>query len=198
MASDVTAPNVRTLLLDSEALLEGHFALSSGRHSDRYLQCARALQHPNVAERLGAELAQLCRDELAETPEVVVSPALGGLIIGHEVGRALGLRACFTERVEGVMKLRRGFALTPGERVLMVEDVITTGLSSRETLQVIRQHGGHPIAAACIANRLGAAQVDELPLLALMMLDAPVWEPHECPSCAAGSTAIKPGSRTPG
>ena len=189
------APNVRALLLDSEALLEGHFALSSGRHSDRYLQCARALQHPDVAERLGAELAQLCRDELTEAPEVVVSPALGGLIIGHEVGRALGLRACFTERVEGVMELRRGFALTPGERVLMVEDVVTTGLSSRETLQVIRQHGGHPVGAACIANRLGAAEVDELPLLALLILDAPVWEPHECPSCAAGSTAIKPGSR---
>ena len=189
------APNVRALLLDSEALLEGHFALSSGRHSDRYLQCARALQHPDVAERLGAELAQLCRDELTEAPEVVVSPALGGLIIGHEVGRALGLRACFTERVEGVMELRRGFALTPGERVLMVEDVVTTGLSSRETLQVIRQHGGHPVGAACIANRLGAAEVDELPLLALLMLDAPVWEPHECPSCAAGSTVIKPGSR---
>lgn len=187
--------DVRGLLLESEALLEGHFKLSSGRHSGRYLQCARALQHPDVAERLGSELGRLCRTELAETPQVVVSPALGGLIIGHEVGRALGVRACFTERVEGAVELRRGFALSPGERVLLVEDVVTTGLSSSEALQVIRQHGGQPIGAACIANRLGATQVDDLPLLALLMLDAPTWEPHECPECAAGSTAIKPGSR---
>lgn len=190
--------DVRGLLLESKALLEGHFELSSGRHSERYLQCARALQHPAIAERLGAELARLCRTELTETPEVVVSPALGGLIIGHEVGRALGLRACFTERVAGTVELRRGFELAPGERVLLVEDVVTTGLSSRETLQVIRQHGGHPIGAACVANRRGAAQIDELPLLALLMLDAPTWEPNECPSCAAGSTVIKPGSRTTG
>ncbi len=192
-----TAPELRALLLDSEALLEGHFMLSSGQHSNRYLQCARALQYPDIAERLGAAIAELCDAKLTEGPEVVVSPALGGLIIGHEVGRALGVRACFTERVAGVMELRRGFALTPGERVLMVEDVITTGLSSRETLAVIRQHGGHPVATACIANRLGAMDLDELPLLALLELDAPAWDPQECPSCAEGGTAIKPGSRAP-
>ncbi len=198
MASGVSpVPDIRALLLESTALLEGHFMLSSGRHSNRYLQCARALQHPAVAERLGGEIASVCRDQLEEIPEVVVSPALGGLIIGHEVGRALGVRACFAERVAGSMQLRRGFELNPGERVLMVEDVITTGLSSRETLEVIRQHGGRPVAVACIANRLGAAEIDDLPLLALLPLDAPAWEQDQCPLCAEGSTAVKPGSRAP-
>ena len=190
-----TTQEIRRLLLKNEALLEGHFTLSSGRHSNRYLQCARALQHPGVAAQLGVALAQLCHDDLVQAPEVVVSPALGGLIIGHEVARALGVRACFTERVEGVMELRRGFGLTLGERVLLVEDVITTGLSSHETLKVIRQHGGHPVATACIANRLGAAQLDKLPLLALLTLEAPAWAPHECPSCAAGEPVTRPGSR---
>ncbi len=192
-----TAPGVRELLLESAALLEGHFLLSSGRHSNRYLQCARALQHPDVAKRLGSELACACRQQAAEAPEVVVSPALGGLIIGHEVGRALGLRACFTERVAGSMELRRGFELRSGERVLMIEDVVTTGLSSRETLETIRRHGGRPVATGCIANRLGAAEIDGLPLLSLLPLDAPTWEPEQCPLCADGSTAVKPGSRAP-
>ena len=123
------------------ALLEGHFRLSSGQHSSRYLQCAVALQHPQAAAALGQALVNGLSAHLSEAPQVVVSPALGGLIIGHEVGRALGIRACFTERVDGQMAMRRGFHLEPGERAVMVEDVITTGLSSRETLAVIRAMG---------------------------------------------------------
>lgn len=177
------------------ALLEGHFQLSSGKHSPRYLQCAVALQYPTAAASLGAAIAQGVVETLGETPEVVVSPALGGLIIGHEVGRTLGVRACFTERVDGSMTMRRGFHLDPGERVLMVEDVITTGLSSRETLAVIRELGATPVATASIANRSGADELDGLPLVSLLQPEFPVWEPSECPLCAAGGTAVKPGSR---
>lgn len=184
------------LLLDRGALLRGHFLLSSGRHSDTYLQCAVALQHPDTAAALATCLASAVRERLGATPEVVVSPALGGLIIGHEMGRALGVRACFTERVDGAMTLRRGFALRTDETVLMVEDVVTTGLSSRETLEVIRQLGGRPLAAASIANRSGLAELDGLPLVSVVAIDAPTWAEEECPLCAAGrGPAVKPGSR---
>lgn len=188
-------PPVRELLLQHGALLEGHFLLSSGRHSDRYLQCAVALQHPRVAESLGRRLAEAAVDTLQASPRAVVSPALGGVVIGHEVARALDVRACFTERVDGAMQLRRGFALQAEESVLLVEDVVTTGLSSRETLDVIRAVGGRPMAIACIANRSGQGTLDELPLIGLLDLDARSWEPRECPLCAAGEPLDKPGSR---
>lgn len=177
------------------ALLEGHFQLSSGKHSSRYLQCAVALQHPEAAAALGQAIVAGLSAQLSEAPQVVVSPALGGLIIGHEVGRALGVRACFTERVDGVMTMRRGFHLDPGEHVVMVEDVITTGLSSEETLAVIRALGATPVATACVANRSGKNELDGLPLISLLQPKFPVWSPAECPLCEAGSTAIKPGSR---
>lgn len=183
------------LLLGHGALLRGHFRLSSGLHSDTYLQCAVALQHPDTAEALGRELAVRVRAALPAPPEVVVSPAMGGLIIGHEVGRALGVRACFTERVDGAMQLRRGFSLRPGERVLLVEDVVTTGLSSREALAVIREHGGVPVAAACVADRSGLEELDGLPLIATLRLTVPTWDPAECPLCADGRPVVKPGSR---
>lgn len=189
---------IEGLLLQHGALLRGHFALSSGLHADTYLQCALALQYPRTAEHLGSALAGLIREALGSAPDVVVSPALGGLIIGHETGRALGVRACFTERAAGSMQLRRGFALALGERVVLVEDVVTTGLSSRETLAVIRAQGATPLVAACIANRSGASVLDELPLLAALRLDAPAWQPERCPLCAAGSQAVKPGSRGAG
>ena len=185
----------RELLLGRGALLEGHFQLSSGRHSSRYLQCAVALQHAQVAGVLGQALGRQLQASLGKLPDVVVSPALGGVIIGHEVGRALGRRACFTERVDGTMTLRRGFELRPGETVVMVEDVVTTGLSSRETLEVIRGTGASPVAACCIANRSGGDDLDGLPLLTLLRLDVPSWEPTECPLCADGSKPVKPGSR---
>lgn len=192
----MTEGQVRELLLERDALLEGHFLLSSGRHSSRYLQCAVALQYPQVAAALGTALGRRTQEALGFTPDAVVSPALGGLIIGHEVGRGLGRRACFTERVQGQMTLRRGFALAPGERVLLVEDVITTGLSSRETLAVIRLAGAVPVAAACIANRSGSEQLDDLPLYALLRLDVPTWEAGQCPLCTQGGAPIKPGSRS--
>jgi len=177
------------------ALLEGHFQLSSGKHSSRYLQCAVALQHPEAAAALGQAIVDGLSALLPESPQVVVSPALGGLIIGHEVGRALGVRACFTERVDGEMTMRRGFHLDPGERVVMVEDVITTGLSSKETLAVIRALGATPVATACVANRSGKDELDGLPLVSLLQPEFPVWSPEKCPLCVEGGIAIKPGSR---
>lgn len=185
----------RELLLRHDALLEGHFRLSSGRHSNRYLQCAVALQHPDTAELLGTGLAAAVQARLGAAPDVVVSPALGGLIIGHETARALQRRACFTERVDGSMVLRRGFRLQPGERVLIVEDVVTTGLSSQETIREVTAQGGVVVAIGCIANRSGLEEIDGLPLVALLPLQAPSWTAQECPLCAAGSEAIKPGSR---
>jgi orotate phosphoribosyltransferase len=186
---------MQRLLIEHEALLEGHFLLSSGRHSQRYLQCAVALQFPDAAEQLGSTLARELLATLGAPPDVVVSPAMGGLIIGHETGRGLGRRACFTERVDGKMCLRRGFHLQAGERVVLIEDVVTTGLSSRETLDVIRAEGAVPVAVGCIANRSGQQTLDDLPLVSLVRLDFPTWSPGECPACAAGSAPIKPGSR---
>ena len=187
--------NAEGTLQEYAALLEGHFELSSGKHSSRYLQCAVALQHPAAAAALGQAIAEGLSEHLPATPQVVVSPALGGLIIGHEVGRALGVRACFTERVDGEMTLRRGFHLEAGERVVMVEDVVTTGLSSQETLAVIRALGATPVATACVANRSGKDDLDSLPLVSLLQPEFPLWNPEECPLCDAGGTAIKPGSR---
>jgi orotate phosphoribosyltransferase len=183
------------LLSESGAQLEGHFRLSSGLHSARYLQCAVALQNPGLAEKLGRSLAERWR-ELGRKPiSAVVSPALGGVIIGHEVARALGTRACFTERVEGEMALRRGFQLGPGLRVLVVEDVVTTGRSTMETIDVIRFCGGEPVGVACIANRSGKDEVGELPLVSLIRLDIPNHEEKDCPLCAAQEPIQKPGSR---
>lgn len=191
----MTPEQVRSLLQEHDALREGHFVLSSGRHSSRYLQCAVALQHPQVAETLGRALVERLQPELDDVPSVVVSPALGGLIIGHEVGRAFSLRACFTERVDGEMVLRRGFQLAARDNVVLVEDVVTTGLSSRETLAAIRASGATPVAAACIANRSGLEHLDGLPLVSLLQLDVPSWPPEDCPQCAAGASVIRPGSR---
>jgi len=191
----MTAEEALTLLGEAGALLDGHFRLSSGLHSPRYLQCAVALQHPTVAEKLGDALAARCLAAGHDPVSLVVSQALGGLIIGHEVGRGLGVRACFTERVEGVMTLRRGFRIEPEEGALLVEDVITTGRSTRETEDVVRQAGGNPLGVACIANRSGRAHLGELPLLSLVDLEIPSFEPSACPLCAAGEEIIKPGSR---
>lgn len=183
------------LLTESGALLDGHFRLSSGLHSGRYLQCAVALQHPALAEKLGRQLADRWRRAGAKQISTVVAPALGGVIIGQEVGRALGTRACFTERVDGEMALRRGFQIGPGLSVLVVEDVVTTGRSTLETIDVIRFCGGEPVGVACIANRSGKDTVGELPLVSLIRLDIPTHEESDCPQCAAGEPIVKPGSR---
>jgi len=177
----------------SGALLEGHFRLTSGLHSSGYLQCALVLQHPREAEALGTALATRVRDLRAEA---VLSPALGGIVIGQEVGRVLGVRALFAERQEGKLHLRRGFSLEPGERVLVVEDVVTTGLSTRETIEVARAAGAEVVGAAAIIDRSGGQQALDVPFYALATVSLPTYEPAECPQCLTGEPVIKPGSRS--
>jgi orotate phosphoribosyltransferase len=174
------------------ALLEGHFRLTSGLHSPGYLQCALVLQHPREAERCGRELADRVRDLGVDA---VLSPALGGIVIGHEVGRALGVRALFAERQDGRLTLRRGFTLSAGERVLVVEDVVTTGGSTRETIDVARAAGATVIGAAAIIDRSGGTLGLDVPFHALATVSLPTYPAESCPLCAAGSPAIKPGSR---
>ena len=176
----------------NSALLEGHFILSSGLHSDRYIQCALVLQHPRVAEQLGSELAAKLRHLGAS---VVAAPALGGILVAHEVARALGVRAIFTERQEGVMTLRRGLSLAAGEPTLVVEDVLTTGLSTRETIQCVEQAGGKVVGAGALIDRSGGTADLGLPRAALLALQIQNYNPAECPLCQSGSPAIKPGSR---
>jgi orotate phosphoribosyltransferase len=174
------------------ALLEGHFRLSSGLHSPGYLQCALVLQHPSEAASCGAALADCVR---ALDPQVVLSPALGGIVIGHEVARALGVRAIFAERQDRTLTLRRGFSLEPGERVLVVEDVVTTGGSTRETMEVARAAGAQVVGAAAIIDRSGGHQSLDVPFHSLAAVSLPTYEPDACPLCAAGKPVVKPGSR---
>ena len=183
---------VLDLFRTSGALLEGHFRLTSGLHSSGYLQCALVLQHPLHAETLGRALAGQLP---AEGATAVLSPALGGLIIGHEVGRALGVRAIFAERLEGVLTLRRGFMLAETDRVLVIEDVLTTGGSTRETIQVARAAGGHVVGAAAIVDRSGGGARVDVPFEALVDVDLPTYEADACPLCARGEPLAKPGSR---
>jgi orotate phosphoribosyltransferase len=180
----------------SGALLEGHFRLTSGLHSSGYLQCALVLQHPRQAESLGIALADCVR---TLQPTAVLSPALGGVIIGHEVGRAFGVRALFAERQDGALTLRRGFSLGESDRVLVIEDVMTTGGSTRETIQVARAAGAHVVGAAAIVDRgrPESSRQTELgvPFAALLRIDLPTYEPDKCPLCAQGLPVVKPGSR---
>ena len=174
------------------ALLEGHFILSSGLHSSVYLQCAIALQSPDVAAEFGAAIADNFREKGIQT---VASPAIGGLIIGYEVARQLGLRFIWTEREHGTMTLRRGFTVNDGERVLVIEDVITTGGSTRDTISALERHGAKVISAASIIDRSGGAADVGVPRFSLATLDVPAVEPAECKACARGEVAVKPGSR---
>jgi len=188
----IVTDDILQLFRRSGALLDGHFRLSSGLHSGGYLQCALVLQHPAHAAALGAALA--ARVASLE-PSAVLSPALGGVIIGHEVARALGVRALFAERQAGQLALRRGFSLDASDRVLIVEDVVTTGGSTRETVEVARAAGATVIGAAAIIDR-GGGQIDlGVPLEALATLSLPTYEPASCPLCARGLEAVKPGSR---
>ena len=175
------------------ALLEGHFILSSGLHSDRYVQCALVLQHPRVAELLCSQLAEKLRHLGAA---VVAAPALGGVLVAHEVARALGVRALFTERQEGAMTLRRGFSLDFREPTLVVEDVITTGLSTRETIQCVEQAGAKVVGAGALIDRSGGTASLGLPQAALVTLKIQNYQPAECALCKAGIPLVKPGSRT--
>jgi orotate phosphoribosyltransferase len=179
----------------AEALLEGHFILSSGLRSPRYLQCARVLMDAARASRLAGALAAKLSPELRETIDAVVSPAMGGVIIGHEMGRALGCKAMFVERPHGAFGLRRGFRLEPGTRVLMVEDVVTTGLSSREAIAAIEAAGGKVIAAASLVDRSGGSADLGVPFTPLIRIDVPTYSADDLPRDLATIPATKPGSR---
>jgi orotate phosphoribosyltransferase len=189
---DLDRDSLVQLFRQSGALLDGHFRLSSGLHSSGYLQCALVLQDPGIAGTLGAAVAAQVREL---TPAVVLSPALGGVIIGHEVARALGVRALFAERQDGRLALRRGFQLAPAERVLVVEDVITTGLSTRETIEVARAAGAEVVGAAALVDRTAGHLALGVPFRALLAVELPTWEPTTCPLCARGIEVVKPGSR---
>ena len=183
---------VLDLFRKSGALLEGHFRLSSGLHSEKYLQSALVLQHPEFAEALGAAVAEKVQHL---QPTVIMSPALGGIVIGQEVGRALGIRAIFAERQEGKLTLRRGFSLSSSDRVVVVEDVITTGGSTRETIDVATAAGATIAGAASIIDRGNDAARLGLPLYALVKLEVPTYQPESCPLCEKGVPVVKPGSR---
>ena len=179
----------------ADALLEGHFILSSGLRSSRYLQCARVLMDPARAERLARELAARLPSGIRDGIDAVVSPAMGGVIIGHEMGRALGKPAMFVERPQGVFELRRGFHLDSGTKVLMVEDVVTTGLSSREAIEAVRHAGGVVIAEAALVDRSSGKADLGIPFIPLIRIDVPTYEADSLPAELAAIPAIKPGSR---
>lgn len=179
----------------AEALLEGHFILSSGLRSPRYLQCARVLADPARGSRLAEALAARIPAEIRDVIEIVVSPAMGGVIVGHEMGRALGVEALFVERPEGVFELRRGFRLSPGQKVLMMEDVVTTGLSSREAIKAIEAAGGKVIAAGALVDRSNGSVDLGVPFFPLIRLEVPTYEADSLPPDLAAIPAIKPGSR---
>jgi orotate phosphoribosyltransferase len=177
------------------ALLEGHFILSSGLHSSKYLQCARVLMDPRRAERLCAALAEKVRAAVASPVDLVASPAMGGVVVGYEMGRQLGVPAIFFERVDGKLALRRGFGIEKGARVLMVEDIVTTGLSSRECIAGIAEEGGVTVGAACLIDRSGGKAELGVPLAALTRLDIPTYPADALPPELAAVPAVKPGSR---
>ena len=179
----------------ADALLEGHFILSSGLRSPRYLQCARVLMDPARAERLARALAARLPAEVRDAIDVVVSPAMGGVIIGHEMGRALGKPAMFLERPQGVFELRRGFRLDPGSRVLMVEDVVTTGLSSCEAIEAVRAAGAVVVAEAALVDRSGGKADLGVPFTPLIRIDVPTYEADSLPPDLAAIPPVKPGSR---
>ena len=187
-----TSESVLDLFRQTGAYLTGHFRLTSGLHSPEYLQCAKVLQYPQHAESMGKALAAA----MQVTPDVVVSPAMGGLIIGHEVARAFGVRHIFTERdADRKMVLRRGFAITPGETAVVIEDVITTGGSSVEVIELLRSLGARVIAAGSVIDRSGGSADLGVPRAALATLTVKAFDPSQCPLCAQGIPVVKPGSR---
>lgn len=192
-AAEARESDLQAMLEASGALLSGHFLLSSGLHSPRYVQCALLLEHPVRARRVGEALAAELRPFGIES---VLAPAMGGLIVGHETAAALGVPFRFTERKDGRMELRRGFALRPGERIAIVEDVVTTGKSTGETMAVARARGAAVVAVGSILDRSGGGEPFAVPYVSLLGLDFPVWPAGECPLCAEGGTPEKPGSRS--
>jgi orotate phosphoribosyltransferase len=187
----MTPENVIERFKQTNAFLEGHFILSSGLHSPNYLQCALALKHPADAKMFGEAIAEHFKDSKIET---VASPAIGGLIIGYEVARALNVNFIWTERQDGAMTLRRGFAVEQGEKILVVEDVVTTGGSTRETIEALEKYGANVVGAASIIDRSGGGADVGVSRVALATLTVPTYQPTDCPLCAKGIIAVKPGS----
>jgi len=196
----MTQDQILDIFKKTGAILEGHFKLSSGLHSAQYLQCAKVLQYPEYAEKLCKELAKKLRHcEGAIAPEAisaVVAPALGGIVVSHEVARALGVKSLFTERVEGKMTLRRGFELKKGDKVLVVEDVVTTGLSTKEVIETVTSLGSTVVGVGCIIDR-SKEEIDfGAPFKSLIKIDIPTYSPESCPLCAKNISITKPGSRS--
>lgn len=188
----MTEDEIKNIFREKGALQEGHFRLNSGLHSEQYIQCARVLQHPDLARRLGAELARrFSRQEI----EVVIGPALGGITLAFAVGLALDCRAVFTEKTEDGMELRRSFALQPGEKALVVDDVFTTGSSVREVIKTLKSQGGEPVGAGVMVDRSGGRSEEfVLPVKSLLNLDLRTYPPAECPMCSEEITCRSPGS----
>lgn len=183
---------VMAALDTSGAVRQGHFLLSSGRHGDVYIQCAQALQNIGLAERLGHELGDRLRKF---NPTLVLSPAMGGLIIGHETARHLDVRSIFSERVDGQMTLRRGFEIERSDRVVVIEDVVTTGRSPKETIKLIEAAGAECVGVGSIVDRTKESVGFGVPFESLVKVEADTWQPNECPNCVSGSEAVAPGSR---
>lgn len=194
MENSVNNDQLMQELKAAEAILQGHFILSSGRRSATYLQCARLLMDPKRSERVCSALAGLVRNQLPEA-DIVIAPAMGGLIVGYEVARQLDLPSLFCERVDGEFTLRRGFRIEEGQRVLIVEDVVTTGKSSREAIACVEAHGGTVVGEACLIDRSGGTPDIGVPLVSLMALDIPTYDPNDLPEELKAIEAVKPGSR---
>ncbi len=188
----LTQDEVIRLFEEKEAFLSGHFLLSSGLHSPRYLQTALLLQYPDLAEKFGKELAERAKDC---KPDVVAAPAVGGLIIGHEVAKAFGVRFVYTERVEGKMVFRRGFEIKPGEKVFTVDSVITTGGSPLEVMDEVTALGGINVGCAVVVNRSSGRFNPQVPLFSLMEITVPAYDKEDCPLCKEGLPLVKPGSK---
>ncbi|MBN1354184.1 MAG: orotate phosphoribosyltransferase [Candidatus Omnitrophica bacterium] len=188
----MTEKEILDIFKKANAVLEGHFKLSSGKHSPRYLQCARVLERPGYAAKLCGELSKKFSGEEIDT---VIAPALGGILVSYEVARSLGARALFTERVEGKMTLRRGFELGKNNNVLVVEDVITTGLSTREVIDVVKSFGSNVAGVGCLVNRSGEKIDFEARFEGLLKIEIPTFDPETCPLCKTGTPLVKPGSR---
>ena len=182
------------LLKKSDALLEGHFLLSSGKHSDRYIQCAKLIQHPEYCKEVSEIIAEKLKENNIDV-DLCVGPAMGGVIISYEVGKALGVNAIFTERVDNDMTLRRGFEIPEGAKVIVVEDVITTGKSSFETVEVIRSYGAEVVALASIVNRSNKAEINGLPIISATKINVKTYDADDLPEHLKDTPAVKPGSR---
>lgn len=188
----LSTEEIKKIFIDSGALLEGHFRLTSGRHSDRYIQCARVLMEPNYTAALCGHLAEAFKEDAVD---VVVGPAMGGIVISYEMARQLGVPSLFTERVDGKMTLRRNFTIAPGQKVLVVEDVVTTGGSVKEVIDIVRENGGVVVGVALLVDRSNGKVDLGARVEACLSMDVKSYEEEECPLCKAGLPIIKPGSR---